>query len=187
MKGYLVIIAGFTCSGKSTLINHLLSRYPEKCEIITTYTTRPPRDGERSGDRSGYVFLSNEEYYAQKNQARVWDEMDLGEFYYASDPDQVHERVQAGMIVLSPMLLKPVALRQKMGELYQKVPKKLCLLTTPFDKCLMRARKHRTPERVHILQTEETFAALEYEWMQYTVWLEWTSSHEEMTEKILRK
>jgi hypothetical protein len=184
VEGYLAIIAGFTCSGKSTLTNYLLTKYP-KCEIITTYTTRPPRDGERSGDSSGYVFLSSQDYLERKAQAQVWDEMDLGEFYYASDPAQVAERVKAGMIVLSPMLLKPIALQQKMGDLYRGVPKRLYLLNTPIDKCIMRAKFLRSPERVRILQTEESFASIDLQWMPLTIWLEWASSLDQMAEKIL--
>lgn len=185
MKGCLVIIAGFTCSGKSRLINYMLSRYPENCEIITTYTTRPPRDGERSGDGSGYVFLSKKEYLARKAQANNWDEMDLGKCFYASDPAQVYERVQAGMTVLSPMLLKPIALGQKMGDLYRGVPRKLFLFSTPHKVCVERAQAERSAERVQILQEEESLEHVQPHWV--TGYLDWRSSMTELSEKILKK
>ena len=185
MKGCLVIIAGFTCSGKSRLINYMLSRYPKRCEIITTYTTRAPRDGERSGDRSGYVFLSDEEYLVRKAQSQVWDEMDLGKYFYASDPAQVYERVQAGMIVLSPMLLKPIALGQKMGDLYRGVPRKLFLFSTPHKVCIERAQTQRSAERVRILREEESLAHVQPQWV--TGYLDWKSSMTELSEKVLKK
>lgn len=111
--------------------------------------------------------------------------MDLGEFYYASDPDQVHERVQAGMIVLSPMLLKSVALRQKMGDLYREVPRKLFLFSTPHEVCVERAQKERSAERVQILREEESLAHVQPHWI--TGWLDWKSSMTELSEKILKK
>lgn len=60
--GILTIFAGPTASGKSSVVNGLLERYPRMRRVVTT-TTREPRQGEIPGD--DYHFLSPEVFQAK--------------------------------------------------------------------------------------------------------------------------
>ncbi len=54
-KGSIFIISAPSGSGKSTIVRHLLDAAPE-IEFSVSYTTRPPREGEKDG--KDYVFVS---------------------------------------------------------------------------------------------------------------------------------
>ncbi len=53
----IVILVGYSASGKDTIKEHLIER---GLEPILSYTTRPMRDGEEEGKQ--YHFISNEEF-----------------------------------------------------------------------------------------------------------------------------
>lgn len=59
--GLLLLIAGPTGTGKTTLCKRLVATHPE-IERVVTCTTRAPREGEQHG--VDYVFLSNAEFDA---------------------------------------------------------------------------------------------------------------------------
>ncbi|MGH9360007.1 MAG: guanylate kinase [Terriglobia bacterium] len=54
-KGSIFIISAPSGSGKSTIVRHLLDAAPE-VRFSVSYTTRPPRNGEKEG--KDYVFVS---------------------------------------------------------------------------------------------------------------------------------
>ena len=51
----MIVLAGKTCSGKSTVANLLKERHGY--ERVVTYTTRPPRKGENDGVEYNFVSL----------------------------------------------------------------------------------------------------------------------------------
>jgi guanylate kinase len=59
--GLLLLIAGPTGTGKTTLCKRLVATHPE-IERVVTCTTRAPREGEKHG--VDYFFLSNAEFDA---------------------------------------------------------------------------------------------------------------------------
>ena len=52
--GLLIVLSGFSGSGKGTIMNRLLDRYPEQYALSVSATTRQPREGEK---REGSTFL----------------------------------------------------------------------------------------------------------------------------------
>ncbi len=77
MKGKLLIFSAPSGSGKTTIVNHLLKKYPNFGFSISA-TTRAPRAGEEDGKH--YYFLTEEEFA---------DKLDKGQF-------AEHEEVYAG-------------------------------------------------------------------------------------------
>ncbi len=61
IRGLLLLIAGPTGTGKTTLCQRLVAEHPEVQRIVTC-TTRAPREGERPG--VDYHFLSDAEFDA---------------------------------------------------------------------------------------------------------------------------
>ena len=47
-KGKLIVLSGFSGSGKGTVVNELLNRYDDYA-ISVSATTRSPRQGEKEG------------------------------------------------------------------------------------------------------------------------------------------
>ena len=58
--GKLLILSGFSGVGKGTVIQQLLTEYPEKYVVAVSATTRKPRKGEVDG--KSYHFKKREEF-----------------------------------------------------------------------------------------------------------------------------
>ena len=59
-KGLLIVVSGFTGSGKGTVLQKLTEMAPEKYTRCITMTTRAMRPGEQDG--IDYIFCSKEEF-----------------------------------------------------------------------------------------------------------------------------
>ena len=53
-KGTLVVISGFSGAGKGTVLSQVLARRPD-LYFSVSFTTRPPREGEKDGVTSHFV------------------------------------------------------------------------------------------------------------------------------------
>lgn len=58
-QGNLIIISGTTCAGKGTIIKKILENHND-IVLSISYTSRPPRGGEKDG--VDYYFVSQEEF-----------------------------------------------------------------------------------------------------------------------------
>ena len=59
-KGILVVVSGFSGSGKGTIMKELLKKYPEQYALSISATTRQPREGETDGVE--YFFKEKGKY-----------------------------------------------------------------------------------------------------------------------------
>ena len=59
-RGILIVVSGFSGSGKGTLMKELLERYKDRYALSVSATTRRPREGEIHGRE--YFFLSRDEF-----------------------------------------------------------------------------------------------------------------------------
>lgn len=60
MKYKIIALCGEAATGKDTLKNKVLEKYPNQFHRVVTATTRPPREGEVNG--KDYHFLTKEEF-----------------------------------------------------------------------------------------------------------------------------
>ncbi|WP_255547650.1 guanylate kinase [Mucilaginibacter sp. dw_454] len=79
-NGKLVIFSAPSGAGKTTIVKHLLTKFPE-LEFSISATTRPPR-GDEQADKS-YYFISKEEFLHRiaKKQFVEFEEVYSGTFY----------------------------------------------------------------------------------------------------------
>ena len=48
-KGILIVLSGFSGSGKGTIMKELMKKYSEQYALTVTASTRPPSQGEHEG------------------------------------------------------------------------------------------------------------------------------------------
>ena len=65
-KGILIVVSGFSGSGKGTLMKELLSRYPDTYALSVSATTRQPRDGEQDGREYVKNYYGTPKEYVRK-------------------------------------------------------------------------------------------------------------------------
>ena len=68
-KGVLVVISGFSGSGKGTMMKELVSNY-EGYALSISATTRKPREGEEDGRE--YFFKTEEEFKKMISGMKKW-------------------------------------------------------------------------------------------------------------------
>lgn len=81
MEGKLIIFSAPSGSGKTTIVRHLLSRFPEKIAFSISASTRQPRGNEVDG--RDYHFISKEEFLHRvaNEQFIEFEEVYSGTFY----------------------------------------------------------------------------------------------------------
>ena len=79
--GKLLLFTAPSGAGKTTIVRHLLARYPDRLAFSVSATTRPPRPGERDG--IDYHFLTKEDFLARvdNNEFVEFEEVYPGRFY----------------------------------------------------------------------------------------------------------
>lgn len=80
MEGKLIIFSAPSGAGKTTIVKHFLSKYPN-LEFSISACSRPPRSGEK--DKVDYYFLSVDEFKQKinSNEFVEWEEVYPGSYY----------------------------------------------------------------------------------------------------------
>ena len=121
-KGILIVVSGFSGSGKGTIMKELLKQYDNYALSISA-TTRNPRPGEEEG--KAYFFKTTEEF--EKMIAKD----DLIEYamyvgnYYGTPKAYVEEQMQAGRDVILEIEI------QGAMKIKEQFPESLLLFVTP--------------------------------------------------------
>lgn len=78
--GKLIIITAPSGAGKTTMVRHIIKKYPE-LHFSTSATTRKPRNSEVDG--KDYYFISQEAFKEkiEKGEFVEWEEVYEGQFY----------------------------------------------------------------------------------------------------------
>lgn len=100
MKNHnVVVIAGPSGSGETTITQEIISRYPRVKRLVTA-TTRPPREGERNG--VDYYFFSKGEFEREKKSGRILEStyIENRDTYYGSYGPDLEKKISAGNIVV---------------------------------------------------------------------------------------
>ena len=95
--GNLFVIAAPSGGGKTSLTRALLEREPA-LRLSVSYTTRPPRPGERDG--VDYRFVTEERFMALKAAGEFLEHAHVHGNWYATSATWLKEEVMAGHDVL---------------------------------------------------------------------------------------
>jgi guanylate kinase len=95
--GSLFIISAPSGAGKSTLCRAVLDHFPDMVYSIS-YTTRPPRSGERDG--ADYHFIAKEEFEKGIASGRWAEWAEVHDNYYGTSADFLDMELTAGRDIL---------------------------------------------------------------------------------------
>ena len=96
-KGVLVVISGFSGSGKGTMMKELVSNY-EGYALSMSATTRKPREGEEDGRE--YFFKTEEEFKKMINEDAFLEHACYVGNYYGTPKAYVEKMLNEGKNVL---------------------------------------------------------------------------------------
>jgi guanylate kinase len=96
----ILVIAGPTGSGESTITNEIIKRYPHRVVRLVTATTREPRRGEQNG--IDYFFFTKEQFSAARAAGELLEEtyVENRNTYYGTYKPDLDEKVARGFIVV---------------------------------------------------------------------------------------
>ena len=97
-KGILIVVSGFSGSGKGTIMKELLTRYPDTYALSISATTRSPREGEVDGRE--YFFVSKDEFEKMIAKGELIEYAKYVENYYGTPRDYVEKKLDEGKDVI---------------------------------------------------------------------------------------
>lgn len=124
-RGILVILSGFSGSGKGTIMNLLMSGYQKNYALSISATTRKPRTGEQEGRE--YFFKTREEFEKMIEKNELIEYALYVENYYGTPKAYVEEQLEAGRDVILEIEIQGARKIKKM------FPDTLLLFVTPPD------------------------------------------------------
>lgn len=131
-RGILIVVSGFSGSGKGTLMKELLGRYPDTYALSISATTRAPREGEEDGRE--YFFISRDEFEKMIAKDELIEYARYVENYYGTPRGYVEEKLRQGKDVILEIEIQG-ALKVK-----KTFPDTLLLFVTPPSAPELRSR-----------------------------------------------
>ena len=96
----VVVIAGPSGSGESTITNQIVARYPQRVTRLVTATTRRPRPGERNG--VDYYFLTPEKFAQYDARGSILEKTYIPnrDTYYGTYASELDDKIKSGKLVI---------------------------------------------------------------------------------------
>ena len=158
-KGILIVVSGFSGSGKGTLMKELLTRYPDTYALSISATTRSPREGEVDGRE--YFFVSKDEFEKMIAKGELIEYARYVENYYGTPRDYVEKKLEEGRDVILEIEIQGALNVKKM------FPDTLLLcVTPPGAEELKRRLVGRGTETMDVIESRMNRACEEAEGME---------------------
>ena len=122
-KGQLIIMSGFSGSGKGTITKKLLENYGDEYALSISATTRAPRMGEENGVH--YFFLTKEIFEQMISEHEFLEYAQYVGNYYGTPKKYVEDQLALGRNVILEIEIQG-ALQVK-----EMMPEALLLFVTP--------------------------------------------------------
>ncbi|MDD3140891.1 MAG: guanylate kinase [Lachnospiraceae bacterium] len=156
-KGILIVVSGFSGSGKGTLMKVLLEKYHNYALSISA-TTRKPREGEIDGYH--YFFKSIDEFEKMIAKDELIEYAKYVDNYYGTPKVYVEEQLKCGKDVILEIEIQG-ALKVK-----EKFPEAVLLFVTPPSVSVLEKRLiGRGTETLEVIESRMQRAAEEADGM----------------------
>jgi hypothetical protein len=131
-KGLLVVISGFSGSGKGTLMKELLKRYDDTYALSISATTRSPREGELHGRE--YFFVTKAEFEKMiENEELIEYAGYVGNYYGTPKPYVLSKLLEGKDVILEIEVQGAI-------DLKKRYPEAVMIFITPPDKKTLEKR-----------------------------------------------
>ena len=121
-KGILVVVSGFSGTGKGTVMKRLLDKY-DNYALSISVTTRSPRPGEIDGRE--YFFRTEEAFQELIREDALIEYARYVDHYYGTPRSYVEEQLQAGKDVILEIEI------QGARKVKEKIPEALLVFVAP--------------------------------------------------------
>ena len=158
-KGILIVVSGFSGSGKGTLMKELLTRYPDTYALSISATTRLPREGEVDGRE--YFFVSKDEFEKMIAKGELIEYAKYVENYYGTPRDYVEKKLDEGKDVILEIEIQGALNVKKMF-----LDTLLLFVTPPSAEELRKRLVGRGTETMDVIESRMDRACEEAEGMQ---------------------
>ena len=123
----LVILSGVSGSGKDTIKKELIKRM-ENVETLSSFTSRPMRDGEVEGE--AYYFVTKDQFEEMIKKDEFYEYDIHHDNYYGTSIKLLNEKIKSGKIIVKDIdvngtenLLKLLGKEHKIVTIFLRVPK----------------------------------------------------------------
>ena len=156
-KGVLVVVSGFSGSGKGTIMRRLLEKY-DNYGLSISASTRQPREGETHGKE--YFFQTTEEFENMIRQGQLIEYAQYVGNYYGTPKAYVEEQRNLGKDVILEIEIQGA---MKIKEQYPDTV--LLFVTPPSAEELKRRLVGRGTETEDVIESRLVRAVQESEGM----------------------
>ena len=175
-KGILVVVSGFSGSGKGTLMKALVEKYHQYALSISA-TTRQPRPGEENGRE--YFFVTREAFQKMAEENALIEYAQYVENYYGTPREYVEKQLASGRDVILEIEIQG-ALRIK-----EQYPDALLLFVTPPSAEELKHRlTNRGTESAEVIEARLKRAAEEAEGVEAYDYIVVNDDLEACTERL---
>lgn len=138
-EGKIFVISSPSGGGKTTIRKHLLN----SCSLSysVSYTTRPPREGEKEGE--DYLFISQEEFKRKREKGEFIEWTKVLKNYYATARDFLEKELQEGRNVLLEIDVRGA---KRIKRMYKKQAVLIFIAPPSFEELERRLKKRKTEE-----------------------------------------
>ena len=157
-KGILIVLSGFSGSGKGTIMKELMKKYSDQYALSISATTRSPRPGETDGVE--YFFRTKEQFEKMIADDELIEYAKYVDNYYGTPKAYVEEQLAAGKDVILEIEIQG-ALKVK-----EKFPDTLLMFVTPPNARELKSRLvGRGTETMEVIESRMNRACEEAEGM----------------------
>ena len=134
-KGILVVVSGFSGSGKGTVMKRLMEKY-DNYALSVSVTTRNPRPGEKDGE--AYFFRTKEEFEQLIREDGLIEYAQYVENYYGTPRKYVEEQLAAGKdVILEIEIQGALKVKEKFLSFFLFFHRKTFFIPDNIMRCLV--------------------------------------------------
>lgn len=157
MKEKLIILTGFSASGKDTLMNMLLKKRADINRVVT-HTSRPPRKGEAEG--VDYFFVSRTEFETMINNDELVEHVKYGSDYKGTHKKQLARVEQGNSMIWRIDMSRAAVLEETIFEKYPEEEARSLLERTV--KILIKTPSQKTALARYKAREKDIFDSVEF-------------------------